>query len=75
MESKMQPKIHGPSDQTSNSYASRRTRANSYREQYLLPRFIKLEDGTKRKLEDGEFSPNSELYPLTTPIKELLDLE
>jgi len=51
----------------------RRNKALKYREMYLLPRFVVEEDGSKRKLEAGEFDPNSKLYPLTTPISEMSD--
>lgn len=51
----------------------RRIRAKTYRDLYLLPRYVVEEDGSKRKLEAGEFDPNSKLYPLTTPIKDLSD--
>jgi hypothetical protein len=51
----------------------RRIRAKTYRELYLLPRYVVEEDGSKRKLEAGEYDPNSKLYPLCTPIKDLSD--
>jgi hypothetical protein len=51
----------------------RRLKANNYRTMYLLPRFVEEEDGSKRKLEAGEFDPKSKLYPLTTPIRDMSD--
>jgi len=53
--------------------ASRQERAQAYRERYLLPRYVVEEDGSKRKLEAGEYDDKSMLYPLTTPIKDLSD--
>ena len=52
---------------------NRRNKADLYRQLYLLPRYVEEEDGTKRKLEPGEFNPDSHLYPLLTPVKELSD--
>jgi hypothetical protein len=51
----------------------RRLKAENYRNRYLLPRFVLEENGTRRKLEPGEYDPNSQLYPITTPIAELSD--
>jgi hypothetical protein len=51
----------------------RRLVAKNYRNMYLLPRFVFEEDGSKRKLEAGEFHPQSQLYPLMTPIRDLSD--
>ena len=51
----------------------RRLKAKAYRDMYLLPRFVVEEDGSKRKLEAGEFDPKSQLYPLSTPISEMSD--
>lgn len=51
----------------------RRLKANNYRTMYLLPRFVQEEDGSKRKLEAGEFDPKSKLYPISTPIKDMSD--
>lgn len=53
------------------SSRNRLLRAYRYREMYLLPRFVSQENGLKRKLEPGEFHPNSQLYPLLTPLKDL----
>lgn len=51
----------------------RRLKANNYRTMYLLPRYVDEEDGSKRKLEAGEFDPKSKLYPITTPIRDMSD--
>lgn len=51
----------------------RRIRAKTYRDLYLLPRYVIEEDGSKRKLEAGEYDANSKLYPLCTPVKDLSD--
>lgn len=51
----------------------RHQKANNYRTMYLLPRFVEEEDGSKRKLEAGEFDPKSKLYPITTPIRDMSD--
>jgi hypothetical protein len=59
--------------QTSPSLRQRRLRALKYRELYLLPRFVREQGGSKRKLEAGEYDPNSELYPLSTSIQEMSD--
>ena len=47
---------------------------------YLLPRFVEKSKDmngvhklTKRKLEPGDFDVKSKLYPLLTPISEMLD--
>lgn len=48
-------------------------KVTTYRELYLLPRFVIDEHGGKRMLEPGEFHPKSELYSLFTPIRELSD--
>ncbi len=53
------------------SSRNRLLRAYRFREMYLLPRFVSQENGSKRKLEPGEFHPNSQLYPLLTPLKDL----
>jgi len=50
----------------------RHKKATNYRELYLLPRFV-IEDGEKRKLEAGEYDAKSQLYPISTPIKEMSD--
>lgn len=51
----------------------RRLKGENYRNRYLLPRYVLEEDGTKRKLEPGEYDPNSQLYPISTPIREMSD--
>ncbi len=51
---------------------SRHARASKFRQMYLLPRYIvDEEDGSKRKLEYGEFHHNSKLYSIYTPIGEM----
>ena len=51
----------------------RKLKAEQYREFFLLPRYVVEEDGSKRKLESGEFSGQSRLYPLCVPISDLSD--
>ena len=41
--------------------------------QYLLPRYVIEEDGSKRKLEAGEWDDNSKLYSIFTPLKDMSD--
>ena len=53
--------------------AAKRDKANNYRELYLLPRYVIEEDGSKRKLEAGEFDEKSQLYSLCVPIKDMSD--
>jgi hypothetical protein len=55
------------------SRKERHAQAQSYRETYLLPRFVREENGGRRKLEAGEYDPQSSLYPLSTPISEMSD--
>mmetsp|Transcript_28519 Transcript_28519/g.63650 ORF Transcript_28519/g.63650 Transcript_28519/m.63650 type:complete len:992 (-) Transcript_28519:354-3329(-) len=49
-----------------------------HRERFLLPRFVPERNAEGKielkKLEAGEFNPNSHLYPLTMPIRAMSDL-
>ena len=51
----------------------RKDKASAYRELFLLPRYVVEEDGSKRKLEAGEYDERSQLYSLFTPISEMSD--
>ena len=60
-------------DSTDTANAARKRRVQRYRDIFALPRFVREEDGSYRRLKPGEYDPNSELFGLCMPMSALSD--